>query len=321
MSDITAIVVTHNSMVHIGDSLAPLRAAGLPVLVVDNASTDATTSLVRWEYPEVGLTANRANVGFAGAVNQALAQVDSPYLILVNPDCVVPADTVHGLVDHLRAHPAVGIVGPRLVGADGRVAISAHPFESLASVLLSRFGGALVPVGLRRLVCGARRRRAYDACRSDDPSTFAEPSTVDWLSGACLAVRTELLRDIGGLNERYFLYYEDEELCLQARRRGADVVYLPQFAAMHVGGASSTEVGATWPHLYRSMLVFFARHRRTQYQAVRLAVLTRAVLGLGLAGLRSAIRRGSGTGRVRAWRDIARIAWTSNRKAMEGEAG
>jgi N-acetylglucosaminyl-diphospho-decaprenol L-rhamnosyltransferase len=313
MTELTAIVVTHNSAVHIGQSLTALRDAGVPVLVVDNASSDATATLVEQGHPEAGLTRNHANAGFARAVNQALARVGTRYVLLVNPDCVVPVATARGLLTQLRDRPDAGIAGPRLVGPDGRTAISAHPFESLASVVLSRFGGSVMPVGLRRLVCGARRRQAYDACRStvDD-----EPVTVDWLSGACLAVRTDLLRDIGGLDEGYFLYYEDEELCLQAHRRGAAVVYRPDLVAMHVGGASSREPTATWPHLYRSMLVFFGRHRRSQYQAVRAAVLARAVLGLALGAARLAVRGGSGAARIRAWWTIALIAAAGHREPI-----
>jgi N-acetylglucosaminyl-diphospho-decaprenol L-rhamnosyltransferase len=310
----TAIIVTHNSQVYIGESLTALRAAGIPVRVVDNASTDGTVALIDRDFPEVALIRNESNVGFARAVNQALVGERNEVVLMVNPDCVVADGTVAGLVDYLRRRPEVGVVGPRLVDQDGRVAISAHPFESLASVLLSRFGGSLVPVQIRRLVSGARRRRAYDACRRR-----TTPVTVDWLSGACLAVRTHLLRSIGGLDERYFLYYEDEELCLQAWRHGSGVVYLPGVQAVHVGGASSAELGATWPHLYRSMLVFFARHRRRTYQAVRVAVLLRALMGMGLAGVRLVTRRGNGASRARAWRAVAWIALTSNRKTVEGQ--
>jgi GT2 family glycosyltransferase len=316
--DTTAIVVTHNSTIHIGECLTALRAAGVAVRVVDNASTDATALLVARCFPEFTLITERTNLGFAGAVNRGLAGVHTGTVLLVNPDCVVPPTTVRGLVDFLRDRPDVGIAGPRLVGRDGRVAVSAHPFESLASVVLSRFGGGLVPVRLRRLLCGARRRQAYDACRRS-----ADPTTVDWLSGACLAVRTPLLRVVGGLDESYFLYYEDEELCLQAALRCAAVVYLPDLPAVHAGGASSCEVGATWPHLYRSMLVFFARHRASTYQAVRAAVLLRSAVGLVLALIRLAVAglpsRGTGRARARAWRGVARIALTSTRKTVEGQ--
>ena len=310
----TAIVVTYNSQDQIEASLAALRPAALDVIVVDNASVDGTAAIVRRHFPEVVVITNDENVGFARAVNQGVAHLRTETVLLVNPDCTLPPATAEGLVRFLAERPDVGVAGPRLVDPAGRVAVSAHPFESLASVVLSRFGGGLVPVGLRRLLSGDRRRRSYDACRES-----SDPTSVDWLSGACLAVRTDLLRATGGLDERYFLYYEDEELCWQARRRGKDVVYVPTLVATHVGGASS-EHGTTWPHLYRSMLVFFASHRRSSYQAVRIAVLVRAGIGTATGLLRLALRRPGGASRATAWRRVMGIAWAGAPEQFEGIA-
>ncbi|GAA5194611.1 glycosyltransferase [Rugosimonospora acidiphila] len=310
--DAAAIVVTHNSEAHLFTSLTALCQAELDVRVVDNASTDGTLGLLDREFPDVKVIANPVNTGFAVAVNQALSTVDSDVVLLVNPDCVLPPATARELVGAVAADPGVGIAGPRLIGPDGRVAISAHPFESLASVLASRFGGSLMPVALRRMLCGVNRRRAYDACRRD-----GGPVRVDWLSGACLAVRTELLRAIGGLDERYFLYYEDEELCLRAGQRGADVVYLPAVSAFHVGGASSPDPTRTWPHLYRSMLLYFARHRGREFRAVRAAVIVRALIGMAIGGARLPLAPRSATARVRAWSQITRLAVAATPEPQE----
>jgi N-acetylglucosaminyl-diphospho-decaprenol L-rhamnosyltransferase len=304
-ADATAIVVTHNSAGQIVASLHALCRAGLPVRVVDNASTDGTVDLIRRRFPEVTVLPSATNSGFASAVNRAAAGVDTDVVLLVNPDCVVAPGTVAELVRVLRSRDSVGIVGPRLIDAHGRIAISAHRFESLVTVLASRFGGALVPVALRRLFSGRRRRAAYDACVRG-----ARPVAVDWLSGACLAVRREVFEAVGGLDEGYFLYYEDEELCLQAARRGAEVLYVPSVTAVHTGGASSSDPAWIWPHLYRSMLRYFARHRAHTLRAVRGAVLLRALIGIGLAGVRMPLQPRAGTARLRAWARIGRIAVT-----------
>jgi N-acetylglucosaminyl-diphospho-decaprenol L-rhamnosyltransferase len=314
----TAIVVTHNSAGQIGESLAALCDSEASVRVVDNASTDRTDALIRRDHPDVWLESNPTNVGFARAVNQALRGTSADVVLLVNPDCVTPTETVRGLVSHLRGHPEVGVAGPRLVGAKGETAISAHPFETLASVVASRFGGSLLPPALRRHLGGRNRRRSINASLGG-ATAASGPVAVDWLSGACLAVRGDLLRELGGLDERYFLYYEDEELCLQVRRRGYEVVLLPQLQARHVGGASS-QPGATWPHLYRSMLIFFGSHRRSSYQLLRLVVLVRAVLGLGLAQARRLLRRSSAERRSRAWREIAVMALAMSRPPEGGLA-
>ncbi|MFV2088101.1 glycosyltransferase family 2 protein [Micromonospora sp. LOL_021] len=306
-SNATAVIVTHNSQDHIRATLMELARSRLPVIVVDNSSSDSTVAIVRSEFPEVTLQTNIVNVGFATAVNQAVATVRTDVVLLVNPDCVCPSATVDALLTALRDHPHAGIVGPRIRRPDGQIAISAHPFESLTTVVASRFGGSLLPVQLRRLVSGRTRRATYDACRET-----GGPVSVDWISGACMAVRVHLLRRIGGLDEGYFLYYEDEELCLQAWRNDVAVLYLPSAEAMHVGGGSSSaDPARTWPHLYRSMLRFFALHRPATLAALRAVVLLRAMLGIGIAGMRLPIQPRTGAARARAWSEISRIALSS----------
>lgn len=300
-----AIVVTHNSEAHVERCVSALLEGGLAVWIVDNASRDGTVALAAERFPAARLLVNRVNLGFAAAVNQALAETSAEAILLVNPDCAVAPRTVRALVEHLAANPGVGVVAPRLRDAEGRTAVSAHPFESLATVLASRFGGSLLPVAVRRLVAAGRRRRSYEACH-----TGTCPVAVDWVSGACLAVRGSLLRRLGGLDAGYFLYYEDEELCLQAWRAGATVVFLPTVEAVHVGGASSDDPAHTWPHLYRSLLRFQARHRPRTFGVVRAAVVVRALLGIALGAGRdaAALVRSRPARRARAWAEVARIA-------------
>jgi len=301
----SAIIVTYNSRAQIGACIEALLDSGVAVWVVDNASSDGTCALVRSRFPDVRVLANHANHGFAHAVNQALAEVQGDTVLLVNPDCVVAPGAVGAMTDHLRAHPGVGVVGPRLRDEDGNVAISAHPFETAADVLASRFGGSLVPLALRRFLSSGARRQSYVLCRDGDA-----PLPVDWLSGACLAIDVTRLRAVGGLDAGYFMYYEDVELCLQIHRLGAGVVYLPAAVATHVGGASSSDPAGAWPHLYRSMLRFHARHRPRTYPVVRAAILARAILGLGLGLPRDAMSLAQGRPgrRSLAWGRIARIA-------------
>jgi len=302
--NVGAIVVTHNSRRHVGACVRSLLEAGAEVVVVDNASSDSTVAAIAERFPQARLLANRENHGFAVAVNQALAVVDAAVVLLVNPDCIVPPETVRALAAHLAAHPEVGAVGPRLVGPNGRMAISAHPFESPLAVLASRFGGSVVPVSLRRLLSGRRRRATYDACCGG-----TRPLAVDWLSGACLALRGPLFRRLGGLDAGYFMYYEDEELCLQVWHAGGRVEYLPAVAAVHVGGASSGDPAAVWPHLYRSLLRFQARHYPRAFPLVRAAIFVRAVLGIAIGAGRDAVAalRGKPARRALAWVRVARL--------------
>jgi N-acetylglucosaminyl-diphospho-decaprenol L-rhamnosyltransferase len=300
-----AIVVTHNSREQAAGCLRPLLESGLEVWVVDNASSDGTPALIAEHFSSVRLLSGEENVGFARAVNLALARTSAEVVLLVNPDCVVPPGTVTALLSHLADHPQVGVVAPRILDGDGTRTVSAHPFESLGTVLVSRFGGRLVPRRLRPLLGSRRRRQSSCACLGGE-----RPVAVDWVSGACLAVRGSLLRRLGGLDSGYFLYYEDEELCLQAWRSGARVVILPGAEAVHLGGASSTDPAHVWPHLYRSLLRFQSRHRPGTYPLVRAAILVRAAAGIvfGLGRDAHALARRRPARRALAWLRVARIA-------------
>lgn len=310
-----AVVVTYNSEKEIDACLGALREAGVRTWVVDNASRDGTVRRTAEAFPETRLIANADNRGFACAVNQALAEIEEDVVLLVNPDCVVSEAAVRGLVDRIVADPQVGILGPRIRNANGQVTVSAHPFENAGTVLASRFGGALIPAPVKRALSTGRRRQSYEACLG------GRGQAVDWVSGACLAARVDLLRKLGGLDAGYFMYYEDEELCLQAWRSGATVRYLPGLEVFHSGGASSGDPALVWPHLYRSLLRFQARHRPQTFWLVRAGILVRALIGVGLAAPRDAMSclRGRPGRRGLAWRRVAAIA-LRGRSALVAEA-
>lgn len=312
---VEAIVVTYNSRAHVAECLEPLVQACVATWVVDNASADDTVGIVTDRFPEVRLLANHDNRGFAQAVNQALERTSADVVLLVNPDCVLVPEAVASLAAHLAENPEVGVVAPRLRDSAGRIALSTHPFENLASVVGSRFGAAVLPARLRRFLIRGRRRDGYEACRSGDG-----PVSVDWVSGACLAVRASMLRRLGGLDAGYFMFYEDEELCLQAWRAGATVVYLPSVEVLHSGGGSSSDPASVWPHLYRSLLRFQARHRPRTYGLVRAAILVRALLGVGLGAPRDALAlaRGRPGRRSLAWGRVAGIALRGKRTSFAG---
>ena len=295
---IAAVVVTYQSHDAIGACLDALAESVDRIVVVDNASADGTATLVRHGHPAVAVIANADNVGFARAVNQGIARTHHDTVMLVNPDCVLASGTAHALHEHLDRHPDVGIAAPRLFDSAGDVVVSVHRFESLVSVFASRFGGSLVLSRLRGRLSWSTRRAVYAAGGAGEH----EALVVDWASGACLAIRAALLERLGGFDEGYFMYYEDEDFCLQARRAGASVAYLPGVSAQHVGGASSSDAGALWPWLYASMLRFFSLHRPASVPALRAVLVLRACIGVALATVRG--RRRSAL----AWSRIARIA-------------
>lgn len=304
MSGVTAIIVTYNSADAIDACVAPLLEAGAHVVVVDNASSDATLQHV----PEsVEVVANADNRGFPAAVNQGIARAGgSTTVLLVNPDCVVPPDTVRALHAFLGEHPDVGLVAPRLREESGAVQISAHPLGSFSTLLANR---------ARRVLPQAvadRFGESYDVCLH-----ATEPTDVGMTIAACVAIRADVLERIGGLDEGYFMYLEDMELCLQIRRAGYRVVYLPTVEARHVGGASSGDRSHVWPHHSRSLLRFHARHRPRTFQLVRATLVARAVLGMGVGLGQDAVaaaRHEPPRKRTLAWARVARIALRQSRE-------
>lgn len=295
-----AIVVTYNSARSIAACLTALLEGDLHVVVVDNAGT---ADIVRRQFPQCELIANEENVGFARAVNQGLACSRSDVLLLVNPDCIVPAATARGLVAYLLEHPDVAIVGPRLRDADGSINISARPSFTFGSMLANR--ARLFFPFLTPLLARSQGFASYDACLR-----ATEPTDVAMLTGACIAVRGDFLRgEVGGLDEGYFMYYEDVELCFQARKRNRRVVYLPTVEAVHERGGSSGDRSHVWPLHTRSALRFYAKHRPRTFQLVRLALLGRAVLGL-------ADPRGH---RRQAWVRVARVTLTVPKQSLLSE--
>jgi len=275
LSRCTAIVVTFNSEREIASCLASLvaqEAIELEIHVVDNDSRDGTVELVRQRFPSVLVHANRDNVGFARANNQVLRGGASAYA-LVNPDTILPSNAVRACLDHLENRPEVGVVGTRLAYPDGRWQPSAHRFLSLRGLLgetlaVERWTGDRAGFSWRRIP-GFSPDRA---------------SEVDWLQGAFLVVRGDVVRDVGGFDEDFFLYGEEMEWCYRIRRAGWRTAYLPAPTVQHVGGASGKSVA---PRLFvenlKGHLLFFRKHGGPLAVTAARALLAFSILGRAAA--------------------------------------
>jgi GT2 family glycosyltransferase len=201
----------------------------------------------------VTLVANAANVGFGRAVNQALARAGAPFVLIMNPDCRLEPGALTALEAELRREPQCAIAGPRILDPDGSVQGSARGDPDMFTGFFGR------SAALRRLMpwLPASRRNVVDVRVPAGAPSLA----VDWLSGACLLARREAIVAEGGFDERYFLYWEDADLCRRLRTRGYEVRYVPGATAVHhVGLSSRTARAPSVRAFHDSAYLYYATH-------------------------------------------------------------
>lgn len=238
------------------------------IIVVDNGSTDGSAEMLRRDYPGVRLIENRENIGFARANNQGLAASRGHYLLLLNTDAFLREPALAQLVRFMDEHPEAGIIGPRLYFGDGTLQRSCYAFPTLAT----EFYGA---IGLDRLFPRSRLFGRYRLSYWD----MRDVREVDVVMGACLMARREVFEQIGGLDERFFMYSEEVDWCYRARQAGWRIYYVPQAEATHLwGGTSRTLPVQTVVQLYHSRLLFFRKHYGPATTAAYKAVLALACL-------------------------------------------
>ena len=251
--DLSIIIVSYNTRAHLRRCLRALPAGASGVqweaIVVDNASSDGSPVVVAREFPDTTLIVNSDNVGFARACNRGARAARGESILFLNSDAEARPASLAALVGCLREQRRAGAVGPQLRHPDGGRPRSCFRFPSLTRPHLN-FGF------LRRLV-GERFSLTYPV---DDPR-LGQGGPVDWLSGACLLVRRDALDAVGPFDERYFMYFEDTDLCRRLWKAGWEVVFWPGVEVVHVGGVSARGHGPRLSvELQRSRLIYFATH-------------------------------------------------------------
>jgi N-acetylglucosaminyl-diphospho-decaprenol L-rhamnosyltransferase len=248
--DLSIIVVNWNVRELLRRCLESIAAGGerwgLEVVVVDNASDDGSVEMVRREFPWVRLVASPVNLGFTGGNNLGMADSRGRYLLLLNPDTEIVGDSLSRMLAYMEAHPEVGALGPKLLYPDGSVQSSRRRFPTLKTMFLES------TILQQWWPENDTLQRYYILDRPDDVT-----QEVDWLRGACLLIRRRALEEIGPLDERFFMYFEELDWCRRCRQSGWQVVYLPAAEVIHHEGGSSSQVVAA-RHLYfqRSKLYY-----------------------------------------------------------------
>jgi GT2 family glycosyltransferase len=249
---ITAVVVTYRSEDKVGAALRALRPAHasgvLRCIVVDNDSPDGTAALVEREFPWVELLRGHGNVGYGRACNLGAARADTPYVLFLNPDVVLEEGAIRTMLEFMECNPRVVMSAPATRTSSGEMQhFGGRPTPS---------GHVLVRAGLRSVA--ADRRYPIPG----DPSF-----RTDWLCGAILLTRTAAFREVGGFDPRFFLYFEETDLCVRLSKAGGELWVVATAEAFHDAGSSARKLdesmrsGGNLPqHFYASQYYYFRKH-------------------------------------------------------------
>jgi GT2 family glycosyltransferase len=264
--DLSISIVSWNTRLYLADCLRSIEATmdglDVEVIVVDNASHDSSADMVRQSFPWVRLVQNQENLGFARANNQAIRMSRADLILLLNSDTEVRSSALAELVEFMRSHRKAGAAGARLLNTDGSLQPSCHPMlapwrEIWRLLLLDRIS----------------QRSSYPM----DRWGMIEPRRVDVIKGACLMLRREALDTVGLLDERYFMFTEEIDLCHRLAVGGWELWWIPRAEVLHHGGISTRQIEPRMNvELYRSK-VQFVRKFSGERQARLFKIMLRLV--------------------------------------------
>lgn len=270
---LSIIIVSWNTASLLENCLASILGnpptSPFEIWVVDNASSDSSSQMVREKFPQVRLVENHENIGFARANNQAIQQSMGKYTLLLNPDTLVKPVALQALIDFLNEYPEAGAAGARILNPDGSLQIGSHPRPTLSRELWRLFHlDTFFPYA------------EYPAAKWKT----SQPQEVDVLIGACLLVRKDVLNHVGFLDEDYFMYSEEVDLCYRIQRAGWRLFWVPQSEVIHFGGQSTQQIPTEmFLNLYQSKIKYFRKNygwsaAQIYKLILRFAALSRLIL-------------------------------------------
>jgi N-acetylglucosaminyl-diphospho-decaprenol L-rhamnosyltransferase len=250
-AQVTIIIVTYQSANTIGATLDALRESQnsslARIVVIDNASNDGTADYVSRNYPSVKLIRNIENVGFGRGCNQGIEFASTPYALLLNPDAVIDNGSLSTLIDFLDQNPHVGICGPAVIDASGAL----QPAGGLPKpwkILLKPLSSKLASRGQRSVVPGEA------------------PAESDSICGSIMLLRMKMIGEIGVFDPRFFLYFEETDLCLRAKQAGWKIWTVGEAVGRHINAASAKQTKAEmiWDtiseHYFKSRFYYMIKH-------------------------------------------------------------
>lgn len=275
--ELSIIIVSYNTSALLRGCLRSIHETiseiAFEIIVVDNASNDGSQDMVTREFSHVTLIKNASNVGFAAANNQGIRQARGATVLLLNSDTEVRPGALTHCMDFLRQYSKAGVVGCKLLNADGSIQVSCESFLTLRYLVFENFF-------LEKIF----PHSSLFSGRSLSYFKYDHVQTVDYVKGAFLLIRRRVIDDIGLLDEKFFFYAEEMDWCYRAWRYGWQVYFTPGAEVLHYGGQSSDPVSPTiFVQLHRARYQFYRKHH-----SVLSSVVARFVM-LGGAALRTCI--------------------------------
>jgi GT2 family glycosyltransferase len=233
--DLSVVIVSFNTRDLLRQCLQTVEreAETIPyeTIVIDNASRDGSAEMVADEFPAVRLIRSDKNLGFAAANNRGFAIARGRYVALLNSDAFPQPGALRRSIEHMDSQPQVGVGGGRIVGSDGSLQPSARMFPSPLNDLI--------------IMTGLASRYPKSRLWGRPDRTWAnqlEPAAVDWIPGAYMVIRREVLDQVGHFDERFFLYYEEVDLCRRVKAAGYPIWYWPDIVTVHIGSESAKTI-------------------------------------------------------------------------------
>ena len=230
---LTIIIVNYNTQHLLSRCLDAvsdnLKQISGKIIIVDNFSKDDSVNYIRQHFNNVQLITNDKNIGFGRANNQAIAGIEGEYVLLLNTDAFLSANTISDTILYMEANPKIGILGVKLTGEDGELQPSCRYFPTLSNIFL-------IKTGLNKLFSQVQLidNKNWDATQTQE---------CDWVPGCYYLVRKSVIDQIGLFDPRYFMYYEEVDHCLRAKKAGWKVLYYADSAVIHLGGESAKSEG------------------------------------------------------------------------------
>ena len=271
-TEVSVIIVNWNALEELRSCINALLPVcdklRMEIIVVDNASSDESADTITKEFPDVRVQRNDQNLGFGKACNQGVAVSRGTYLLFLNPDTVPNCKALVRMREFMDTSPDAGCVGCKLVYKNGAVQRSYYAFPSPSNYLAYH---SLLSALIYRVSRLFGKRDKPCASSTSGQKTIE----VDWLMGACMMLRKSDFDEIGGFDDRFFMYSEDTDLCFRLKEKGKKCFYLPGATIFHLErAASSKRKFFTYREIFRSMKMFYQKH----YPEKKLKQLKRLVL-------------------------------------------